>query len=750
MTKRVDEQRRRFLKAMGLSAGGAAALSACGDTDIINMVAIEVRRELVEPNVDPQDFVQPGIGVYYASACEMCPAGCAIHARNREGRILKFEGNPSSPVNEGKLCPMGQAGPHLHYNPDRLTTPMARKGGKLVPISWAEAEDRLRAALGRKNPKLAWLTGVVSGHKRAIIEAHLDAAGSDQHYVFDPLAPEGLLAAHKAVFGAEQVRYRIDKAALVVSFGADFLGPWLHPVHFARQYARFREPPRGALVVVESKMTLTGANADRWIPVRPGGEAFLALALMKLLAADAERAARLPQAVREKLDAVSVEELAQAADVPVERVHQLRKALEERRPSLVLAGHTLEGQAAGIDAMQAVLALNVLLGNVGKTIEPVASTAFPALEAKVGGWRALKAFAEAVRAGRVDTLAIFGTNPVYHAPPSWGMDKLLAKVPTKVAFTMLLDETAAQCDLVLPIHSPWEEWGTVKGWYPAAEDVLVVQQPTMTPVFGDGTRAFGDLVLAAAQAMDPAFKRWGSFKDYVLDALWTMRGEIKDAPQPELPGQTPEEAFRQGVLGTGFVRLKTRPGASLKAQVPAFAWPEKPASGMKLVTTPRLGLLDGRHANVPWLQELPDQLTGVVWDAWAELHPKTAGKLGVRTGDVIVVSTGAGKVEIPVVVTPAIHPEAVAIPLGQGHKQLGRYANGRGTHPYRLVLAKGDAPVVQAVAAKVAKARDGGRSYTLKQGELVLESLQTTQLRRRIVRTVTAEDFHRFEKKKGA
>ncbi|HXH64029.1 MAG TPA: twin-arginine translocation signal domain-containing protein, partial [Mariprofundaceae bacterium] len=124
--------RRTFLKAMGLGgAGSALLLSGCGDTDIINEVDLEVRKEKVEPNVDPQDFVQPGVDLYYASTCRMCPAGCNLHARIREARVLKLEGNPGSPVNHGRLCPMGQAGLHAHYNPDRLTKPMIRKNGGL-------------------------------------------------------------------------------------------------------------------------------------------------------------------------------------------------------------------------------------------------------------------------------------------------------------------------------------------------------------------------------------------------------------------------------------------------------------------------------------------------------------------------------------------------------------------------------------------------------------------------------------------
>ena len=276
--------RRTFLKAMGLGgAGSALLLSGCGNTDIINEVDLEVRKEKVEPNVDPQDFVQPGVALYYASTCRMCPAGCNLHSRIREARVLKLEGNPSSPVNHGRLCPMGQAGLHAHYNPDRLTKPMMRKGGKLVEVSWDEAMDTLKTKLAKKNGKLAWLNGAVSGHHAALIQAYLNEAGSKNMFVFDTLPPAVGHAVNEAMFGYAMPKLDFKKAKVILSFGADFLGTWMSPVQFATQYAEFRQPPRGTMVMVESKMTLTGANADRWVAIRPGTEGHLAMGLAAML-----------------------------------------------------------------------------------------------------------------------------------------------------------------------------------------------------------------------------------------------------------------------------------------------------------------------------------------------------------------------------------------------------------------------------------------------------------------------------------
>ncbi|MFQ5488694.1 MAG: hypothetical protein ACE5ET_09670, partial [Gammaproteobacteria bacterium] len=133
MSNRVN--RRDFLKIMGWSGVGAT-LAGC---DMPTTVTLEEGKEKVTSYLAPEEYVIPGVGVWYASTCLQCPAGCGVHGRVREGRVLKLEGNPESPINRGRLCQMGQAGLQTHYNPDRITQPLLRKNGTLVSVPWHEA-----------------------------------------------------------------------------------------------------------------------------------------------------------------------------------------------------------------------------------------------------------------------------------------------------------------------------------------------------------------------------------------------------------------------------------------------------------------------------------------------------------------------------------------------------------------------------------------------------------------------------------
>ena len=246
---------------MGLG-GVSATLGGC---DLPTTVTLEEGKEEVTSYLVPEEFVIPGVGVWYASTCAQCPAGCGINGRVREGRVLKLEGNPETALNHGKLCMMGQSGVQGQYNPDRVTTPMMREGGTLMPVSWDKAMAAIKDKLGAAGDRVAWMTGTISGHQAALVKNHLDAVGSARHYKYETINSAVWQAVNKDMLGHAMPRLRMDKAKVILSFGADFLGTWISPVHFAGEYAKFRtHNGRGTLIVAEPKMSITGGSADLW------------------------------------------------------------------------------------------------------------------------------------------------------------------------------------------------------------------------------------------------------------------------------------------------------------------------------------------------------------------------------------------------------------------------------------------------------------------------------------------------------
>jgi len=676
--------RRDFLKVLGWG-GTTVALSGCGFTSIEN------GREEVTSYVTPPSYVIPSISNYFNSTCAQCDAGCNIMVRVREGRALKAEGDANSPINHGKMCGLGQAGVQAHYNPDRVRTPLL-KGQE---ITWDDALKEINSKLGGvKGEEVAFLTGSVSGHERALLGNYLDALGSKNHFAYEAVSPAVERAANKKAYGMAMPRYRIDKAKVVLSFGADFLGAWISPMNFSQQYAKFRKGSRpegrGVLVQIEPKMSLTGANADRWIAARPGTEGLLALALINALGT---AGLKIPADIAAATKDYTPERISLDTGVSFEQINRLAKLLKDHSPSLILAGGAAEGYEHGSQNAMAIALLNHVLGNVGKTVEAAASVPFPQLAPVAGSRSALTALNSGLAAGKYKVVFSFGANPVYSAPAALKFKDNFSKAGFKVALAHYLDETALAADLVLPLDSAMEDWATVVPEYMAAPEgdanyaQMSFRQPMMEKLYpnneGKGTRSTGDILLALLKQLKPNdYKDFGDFYAYLRSAVLKNKAA--------LGGSGDDDVFWNDTLSRGIVALKgsagnvsARPSASgfeLPAPVTADA-----SYPLRLIPSISHTMRDGRNANEPWLQESPDPLTTIVWDSWVEIHPKTAEKLGIAAGDIVEVTSRSGSLKAQAYVFPGIHPDAVSVPMGYGHEAMGRYAKGVGANVFAML-----------------------------------------------------------------
>ena len=736
MTGKIN--RRTFLKVLGL---GSVSTSMVG-CDLPSTVTLEEGKEDVVSYLMPEEYVIPGVGVWFASTCTQCAAGCGINGRVREGRVLKLEGNPDSPINNGKSCQMGQAGLQGHYNPDRITKPMMRENGQLVPIAWDKAlsvlEEKVGSKSGINGDKVAWVTGSMSGHQLALLSNYLDSVGSKNHFSQEVVNTAVWQAVCKDMLGDSTPRIRIDKAQVVLSFGADFLGTWMSPVHFSQQYAQFRMPPnRGTLIQVESKMSLTGGSADFWVPIKPGTEGILAMGIANyILRKSHTEIPGVTAELRGRIEQFDIQKVAQTTGVAGDRIQRIGRKLMERFPSLVLAGASVEGHEQGYEAVAAVMLLNIILGNVGKTIEPSVEVPFSQLQSKQGNTRDLMAFAQAVKEKRFDVLFSYGANPVFNTPDALALKQALENVSFKVAISQFPDETTMMADLVLPVSSGLEDWGTHIAAYQSDKMVIGVQQPLMSNLYED-TRGLGDILLALLNLRQP--DQYSGFKDY-----YAYLGNAFSALQDTLKDASSKKDFWERSLQKGVIFVDAKQKVLMPKVLDLNPGEDKNRNTeypFHLVPSPRMGLYDGRHANLPWLQESPDQITKIVWDSWVEMHPSTARKLGVDHGDIVKVVSEHGAVEAKAYLVKAIHPEAIAIPLGQGHEEYGRYAKDVGVNPLKIL-----SPVTENTTGELAMyATKVKISRTNKKDVLVKMGGSDTQHGRKFVRTVSVNVVKRTE-----
>lgn len=671
-----DFDRRDFLKVLGWG-GASVALTGCGFT------SVEDGKETVVSYVEAADYVAPGISVYFNSTCAQCDAGCSISGRVREGRVLKLEGNPDSVINRGKMCGLGQAGVQHHYNPDRVREPLLRNGDKGETITWEKAYALIAEKLnGVSGDQVDFLTGTVSGHLKVLLGNYLDSLSSKNHFVYEAVSPAVQRAANLKSYGMEMPHFNINKAKVVLSFGADFLGAWISPVHFAQQYADFRkgvDGQRGVLVQVESKMTLTGANADRWLVVRPGTEGILAMGVINALGA---AGLHLPANVAAAVKDYDKERVSKDTGVSTEHLVKLAAILKERTPSLVLLGSAAEGYAHGSENAAAINLLNQVLGNVGKTVEASNAVPFPQIAPATGNSSALRLANNRLADGQCKVLFTYATNPVFTAPAEMKFKDNMAKAGFKVAFAHYLDETALQADLVLPLDSALEDWGTVVAEYQPDGVQIGVQQPLMEKLHPN-TRGMGDILLALIkQRRAEEYKSFDDYYAYLRTALLNNKKEFAEAG-------IEDDIFWNDLLSNGIINVGGNPNKLVSKVATDFQLPAPVERDKQypfnLIPSVTASLRDGRHANQPWLQESPDPLTTIVWDSWVEIHPKKAAELGIVEGDILEVASKNGAIRVQAYLFPGIHPDAVSIPLGRGHDALGRYAKGYGVNPFQIL-----------------------------------------------------------------
>jgi len=672
--------RRDFLKVLGWG-GTAVALTGCGNG------MVESGKETVVSYVEATDYMIPSVSVYFNSTCAQCDAGCSITGRIREGRVLKLEGNPKSAINRGKTCGLGQAGVQNHYNPDRIRAPLLRTGNTGEAITWEKAyaliDEKLKGVSGNQ---VAFLTGGMSGHTKVLLGNYMDSLGSKNHFVYEAIGPAVVRAANMKSYGVEMPRFNIDKARVVLSFGADFLGAWVSPVNFSQQYAQFRKGAdghqRGVLVQVESKMTITGANADRWLVVRPGTEGILALGIINVLN---KLGVKVSGDIAAAVKAYDKDRVSKDTGVSAEQINKLATLLTERTPSLVLAGTAAEGYAHGSQNAAAINLLNHVLGNVGKTVEAAEVVPFPQMAPVTGNTVALQTLNDGLAAGKYKVLFSYGPNPVFTAPGAMKFKDNMAKADFKVVFAQYLDETALQADLVLPLDSPLEDWGTQVPEYMAGGAQINIQQPLMEKLHAE-TRGMGDILLTLIKQRRAAeYKPFDDYYGYLRAAVLQNKAALGGAHQPD------NDIFWNETLSKGIIKFDGAKQASFSVNAGATGLnlPE-PAEidaqyPFHLIPHVNANLRDGRNTNQPWLQESPDPLTTIVWDSWIEIHPKKAAELGIQEGDIVEVTGKNGSLKVQAYLFPGIHPDAVSIPLGRGHDAMGRYAKGYGVNPFQIL-----------------------------------------------------------------
>ncbi|MCX8051424.1 MAG: 4Fe-4S dicluster domain-containing protein [Chlorobi bacterium] len=694
---------RRSFMAM-LSAAMAVTAAACRRPDY----------KLV-PAVKNPEYAIPGVPLYYSTCYMHKNVVHPLLVRVREGRPVKVEGNDLHPIVGGKSSALIQATLFELYDPERIrpiivgrrpgVTPSGNYSTPANAIAQIAKAIRETAADGKQvrilldehcSPMLATLAQMVEQHvpNTAVV-------------VFPWAIADGAAEATKAMAGSDGVLVpNLERADVIVSCDADFLGADRNAVYLTRGFASRRRPTEdnptmSRFIAVEGRFSQTGAAADRRVVVHPSQyEGFLTALYNEI--ARAKGAATLSHPVA-------------AADAAASVARELLAAGER---GCVLVGEHLSSYAHAVG-----LAINALLGSIGqgKVFEhvlPMSGAKRPAVEA----------LRDDLRSERVGAVLFSGVNPEYTADDE--LRTLLRRVPHRFAHSLIDDETAQQCTITIPAAHQYESWGDAV----AFDGSYCIQQPLIAPLpinaLSTGELLFGLIKEFAPDAVGGAEKYFDFFKQQVLRRVGG-------------------ESQWEQLLRKGFVEGTPTTVGQVNLSALASFRPTMQASDLAVLVVPSSSVYDGSHANNPWLLECPDPVTKHTWENVAVMSKGTAEKLGVGDEDVVTVTVGGKAIELPVLTQYGMHDGVVVTTLGYG-RNAGKVAAGYGQNAYAL-LASGTVGYYAATVTRTGKRSPIARTqkYFHAQFTKQWEPDAPEDKFRPIVHELTLDEFKRGKQPKG-
>ncbi len=564
--------RRQFLKVSATAAGTTAVVG--GLQAILNATPVDAETTGWLAPIGEEHIV--------TSVCSLCPAGCGLLGRVVDGKLVKLEGNPMHPVNQGALCPKGQASPELLYNPDRLTGPMRRTGdrgsGQWESISWDEAISTVAAKLNdiraAGHPEQTTvLYGETRGQMRPLIERFMHAVGSPNAISHDSLNIEAAKLAMLYTQGVYDLpAYDIENSEYILSFGANLLEGGRNPQRtvIGQSYFRRGRANRGKIVMIDPRQGITGAKADEWVPIKPGTDAALALGIANVIIraglvdsdfihnysfgfedfkdSDGKKHKGFKNYV---LDNYTPQKVEKITGVTATTIARLSGEFAAHAPHAIAMmpgkGGLLNGSISGLYAAMAVHILNALIGAIDAPGGVQVQRYFPCADwsplpadpiAQKGlatdridgagtvfplGKHAYQSVADQILTGTpVEALFLYDANPVYEAPGGQRFAEAFKKVPFIVSFSTFMDESAQYADLVLPEPTFLERWqdDAIEGMgYPG----VGLRQPMVEPLYD--TMNTGDVIIKVAQAMGGSVAKafpWDGFEALLHERLSTV------------------------------------------------------------------------------------------------------------------------------------------------------------------------------------------------------------------------------------
>ncbi len=733
--KRLSISRRSFLKASGVT----------GLTIFAASLAKPAESLLELPQSPSGSNRESAISEKWVNtSCLNCPARCATSVRIVNGKAVRITGNETSQVSEGEVCPRGHIGLQVLYDSARITSPMKRtnpaKGRDIDPrwesVSWDEAintlSDRLQDLRNSGTPEqLAIFSGLNTRSDEDLISRFALAYGTPNLITSDALENEAERVGRWLADGNySHIAYDLGKTNYVLSFGASILESERPLARNLRMWGKIRRerPIRARVVVIDPRYSVTAVKADLWLPVKPGTDGVLALAIANVIIEeglyDKQFIEKYTTGFGEYRAGASefTPEIAETiTGINAETIRKVAREFAETKPAIAWAGRGVAGWLNGVVNSYYIFCLNALIGSINvpggilyqedplyqKMPEVVGDSISkrgleqPHLDMRKSEFSveqvATNLAAKNITDGQPYPVKLalgFNSNFNMTAPSSSTWDKALQKIPYFIHIAPFVSEMALYADLLLPATVFLEQWGydhstPGSGFVEVKIKQPVVEVESKAKNIGDTifnlTRKFGGSVAAAFDEIGnntEGFVRfrtedmisWSEFKD---KGVWV-------GPAYRYGNYSHIFKTRSGQFEFSFYPensgTKTSPTVIKAGASEAYLGNEQEYPFI-LTTYQPLLTLENSSQDYPWAQEISLVMHGVGWTSLAEINAETAHSLHIRDGDMVWVESPFGKLKLKARVTEWVHPEVIAIARGQGHYAPGKWQKGIGVNP---------------------------------------------------------------------
>jgi len=742
---RLGMSRRTFIKASAFT--GAAVVAS-------RIIKFPQNLALAAPPSETKGVITEK---WVTTSCLNCSTRCATHVRVVNGRAVRIAGNPLSRVSEGEICPRGHIGLQVLYDPNRLSRPLKRtnpaKGRGVDPqwmdISWSQAlgevSSQLKSLRAKGEPhRLLLLHGLNITSDEDMIHRFADAYGTPNVVSAQAFEKEAeKLGRWMADGNYSHIAYDFDKANYILAFGASIVESEKPLARNLRMWGKIRRerPVRAKVVVIDPRYSVTAARSDQWLPIVPGTDGALAMAMANVIISeelyDADFIGRWTAGFDKYkelvLSSYRPERVAGITGISADTIRRIAREFAQTRPAIAWIGRGVAGWPNGSYSSYAIFCLNALVGSIdvpggvmyqedpeyrempGVTEDDISragkarlrldlskTSLFPVAEGVANQ------VADSILEGRpypVEVAIGFNTNFNMSAPGSQRWDEALQKVPYYIHVSPFISEMAEYADILLPAPTFLEAWGYDHSPPGSGFAELKIKQPVVEPLYD--TRGITDIILELAGRLEGTVARsfdrvGGDIQDFVRyrtediipwsefqeKGVWV--GPAYQYRKYDSVFKTPSKKFEfysanlEAVLKESGRAVDSRLAYLPHYEEVEFLGDEAEYPLMLSTYQPLLNIENGNQ-NYPWAQEIYLVMHGTGWTNFVEMNSETAHKLGIRDKDMVWVESPVSRIKVRARVTKGIYPGVVTIASGQGHYAAGEWQQGIGVNPNEII-----------------------------------------------------------------